>query len=124
MDYRVRKVNGRWVAWDPYWRPIDAIEWTGTEWKLKDETYSKDPTEHTYMFGSFEMKYMCETLSDPTDADVCPDWIGTPEWFFDRPIVLSPCAPRTLDSWKRMGFRRRTFRVRSGRKTFTKRTWK
>jgi hypothetical protein len=113
MDYRVRKVNGRWVAWDPYWRPIDAIEWTGTEWILKDETYSKDPTD-----------YMCETLSDPTDADVCPDWIGTPEWFFDRPVVLSPCAPRTLESWKRMGLRRRTFRVRSGRKTFTKRTWK
>ena len=48
MDYRVRKVNGRWVAWDPYWRPIDAIEWTGTEWTLKDETYSKDPTDYTY----------------------------------------------------------------------------
>jgi len=124
MEYRVRKVDGQWVAWDPYWRPIDGIEWTGTAWKLNDDRYSLDPTNYMYMFGSFKMKSMCENLSDPTEADVCQTWIGTPEWFFDRPVVLSPCAPRTLESWKRMGLHRRTFRTRSGRKTFTKRTWK
>jgi hypothetical protein len=117
-------VGRQWVIWDPYWRPIDAIEWTGTEWHVNDRTYSADPTDHLYLFGSFKLKHICENLPDPSEEDVYTGWIGTPEWFFDRPVVLGACAPRTLESWKRMGVRRRTFKARPGRKTFTKRTWK
>jgi hypothetical protein len=124
MEYKVRKVGRVWVAWDPYWRPITGLEWTGTSWHLNDGEYCIDLTDPEYAFGSAAMKTMCEQLSEPTDEDICKDWIGTPEWFFDRPVVLNPCAPRTLDSWRRLGVRRRTFKVRLNRKTFTKRTWK
>lgn len=123
MEYKVCRLGRRWVVWDPYWRPIDGIEWTGTEWRLQDRAYCADPTSHLYAYGTTAMKEACEQLPEPGD-EICKDWIGTPEWFFDRPVVLSPCAPRTLDSWRRMGVKRRTFKVRVGRKTFTKRSWK
>lgn len=49
--------------------------------------------------------------------------IGAQEWFRDRSIALTDCAPRDTPSWKRMNLRRRTFKNRV-RKTFTKRNMK
>jgi hypothetical protein len=83
-------------------------------------------TDRQYGFGTEAMYQVClkltETWGDKVDdapvAKVLS--IGTNEWFFDRPMVLTPCAPRTKESWKAMGLSRRTLR-RHPRKTFTKR---
>jgi len=75
-----------------------------------------------YAFGSPDMKEYCESIETPEEVPERLVWIGTPEWFFDRPVVLSQCAPRTIESWRRMNVKRRTFRSKRG-KAFTKRNW-
>jgi hypothetical protein len=74
------------------------------------------------------MYQMCSKLSEVW-ADKVPDapvvkvlTIGKNEWFFDRPMALTPCAPRSKDSWRATGLQRKSLRVfKSPRKTFTKR---
>jgi len=113
--------HGQWFVHDVYWRPATRLEWTGTEFRVP--TLFADPMNPVYGFGSEAMKEYCESLDAPEEVEEKDIWIGTPEWFFDRPVVLSPCAPRTLDSWKRMNVKHRTFRSKRG-KAFTKRNWK
>jgi hypothetical protein len=123
--------QSRWFIWEPSWklyRPIDGLRWTGTELRLEDHAYCKDPLDDLYGFGTDRMYTLCFNLSqnfaDVENAKALPFLtIGTPEWFRDRPLALTPCAPRTVESWKRMNLKRRT--VRSClRKTFTKRNMK
>lgn len=110
------------------YRPIDGLRWTGTDLKLDDRAYCTDPMDDLYGFGTHRMYNHCFNLSqsfgDIENAKPVPFLtIGTPEWFRDRPIALTPCAPRDIESWKRMNLRRKTVR-RHVRKTFTKRNTK
>lgn len=125
-------VGSRWFIWEPVWslfRPVDGLAWNGTKFVLDDAAYCADITDRQYGFGSEEMYQVCTKLSE-TWADKVPDApvakvlsIGKNEWFFDRPMVLTPCASRTKDSWRAMGLQRKSLRVlrRAPRKTFTKR---
>jgi hypothetical protein len=124
-------VASRWFVWEPAWslfRPVDALAWDGTKFVLDDAAYCADITDRQYGFGSEEMYQLCSKLSEAW-ADKVPDapvakvlTIGKAEWFFDRPMSLTPCAPRTKESWRATGLQRRSLRVfRSPRKTFTKR---
>ena len=124
-------VVSRWFVWEPAWslfRPVDGLAWDGTKFVLDDAAYCADITDRQYGFGSEEMYQVCSQLSE-TWADKVPDApvanvlnIGKAEWFFDRPMVITPCAPRTKESWRATGLQRRSLRVfKSPRKTFTKR---
>lgn len=122
-------VGSRWFVWEPAWslfRPVDGLAWNGSKFVLNDKKYCTDILDRQYGFGTEEMYQVCTKLSE-TWADKVADapvvkhlTIGTPEWFFDRPVSLTPCAPRTKDAWRAMGLDRRTLR-RHPRKTFTKR---
>lgn len=128
-DRLVLSYRGWWFLWETAWdsfRPIDGIAWDGTQFVVDDRTYCSDPTDPHYGYGSDIMKELCDLLADsrhdlPEEALWIP--LGSPEWFFDRPIVLTPCAPRDHASWKRMtkGVHG-TCRVRRTRK-FTRRAW-
>ncbi len=125
LDHR-----GWWFVWDAAWdsfRPIDNIQWDGSKFTYDDRQYCSDPTDPTYGYGSEMMKELCEILGDqrhdmPVVSNFIP--IGTPAWFFDRPVGLTPCAPRTHASWKRMvrGHHRTCRRAPKGKK-FTRRVW-
>jgi hypothetical protein len=87
-----------------------------------------DPTDQMYGYGDERTYNKCfhltQEFSDIDDAKPIPFLsVGTPEWFRDRPVALTVCAPRDVDSWKRMNLKRRTVR-RHPRKTFTKRNTK
>jgi hypothetical protein len=124
-------VGSRWFLWEPVWslfRPIDGLAWNGTQFVVDDAAYCADITDRQYGFGSEEMYQLCSKVSETwankvNDAPVAKVLsIGKNEWFFDRPMVLTPCASRTKDSWKAMCLQRKSLRVfRSPRKTFTKR---
>jgi hypothetical protein len=125
-------IGSRWFVWEPVWslfRPVDGLAWNGATFVLDDTAYCADITDRQYGFGSEEMYQVCTKLSE-TWADKVADapvakvlTIGKNEWFFDRPMVLTSCAPRTKESWRAMGLQRKSLRVlrRSPRKTFTKR---
>lgn len=123
--------KSRWYVWEPSWklyRPIDGLRWTGTELRLDDTAYITDPMDDLYGFGTERMYNTCFNLSqnfaDVENAKAVPHLtIGTPEWFCDRPVCLTPCAPRDIESWRRMKLHRRTMRKHM-RKTFTKRNTK
>lgn len=94
-------------SWDCF-RPIEGVAWTGTEWQIQDRRYCKDPFDSYYGFGSRDMKEACETLTtrlyDPEKARVVeyPALGNNLEWFRDRRVMLTPCAPRDPVSWKRL----------------------
>jgi hypothetical protein len=122
-------IGSRWFVWEPAWsmfRPVDGLAWNGTAFVLDDSEYCSDMTDRQYGFGTEAMYQVCLKLTETwagkvEDAPVAKVLsIGTNEWFYDRPMVLTPCAPRTKESWKAMGLSRRTLR-RHPRKTFTKR---
>ena len=124
-------VASRWFVWEPAWslfRPVDGLAWNGIKFVLDDAAYCADITDRQYGFGSEEMYQLCSKLSEAWAGEV-PDapvakvlTIGKTEWFFDRPMVITPCAPRTKESWRATGLQRKSLRVfRSPRKTFTKR---
>lgn len=124
-------VGSRWFVWEPSWslfRPVDGLAWNGTKFVLDDIAYCADITDRQYGFGTEAMYQLCSKLSEAwaekvDDAPVVPTLsIGKNEWFFDRPLVLTPCAQRTKESWRAMNVFRRTFRVhRRARQAFTKR---
>jgi hypothetical protein len=129
IDRLVLEYRGWWFLWEPAWdsfRPVDGIAWDGTRIVVDDRAYCSDPTDPHYGYGSALMKELCDLLADsrhdlPTEALWIP--IGSPEWFFDRPVTLTPCAPRDHPSWKRLTQgHHRTCRVRRSRK-FTRRAW-
>jgi len=115
--------QGHWFIHDPVWRPIKGLAWNGKEFVLL-EPYCTDPMDPLYGYKFKAMKNYCERLPPPEEIKKdTSEWIGNPEWFFDRPVVLTPCAPRTLQTWKALNVRRRTMRKRNAQ-TFTRRNRK
>ena len=96
-----------WFVWESAWesfRPIQGIVWDGDTFQIQDELYCSDPTSELYGYGFEKMKELCELLQDhsnqtPTKVSSLP--IGT-QWFRDRFVSLTPCAPTDVLSWKRM----------------------
>ncbi len=96
-----------WFVWEPAWesfRPIESVTWDGTTFCIHDDKYCADPTSPLYGYGSQSMIDVCRLLQPnatqpPVKVSTLP--IGT-EWFRDRFVSLSPCAPRDVHSWKRM----------------------
>ncbi len=128
-DQLILEHKGWWFLWETAWdsfRPIDDVQWDGTRFVYNDREYCSDPTDPLYGYGSEVMKDLCDLLADsrhelPEEVDCLR--IGAPEWFFDRPLSLSRCAPRDMASWKRMSKGvHRTLRNCRGRK-FTRRSW-
>lgn len=123
--------GSRWYLWESSWglyRPINGLRWDGFKLKLDDIEFCKDPTDELYGYGTDRMYTVCFNLSQNfpniEEAEPVPFLtIGTEEWFHDRPLALTVCAPRDTLSWKRTNLQRRTLR-KHPRKTFTKRNAK
>jgi hypothetical protein len=133
-DHLILYHRGLWFLWETAWdsfRPIDDIQWSGERFVIRDRTYCSDLSDPLYGYGSEAMKDLCELLGDrrhdlPESVTCLP--IGTREWFMDRPVSITPCAPRDRASWKRMaGSHPRTLRrLRPAKpcgRTFTRRSW-
>jgi hypothetical protein len=123
LDYK-----GHWFVWESAWdqfRPIESIVWTGTNFHIHDEAYCSDPTDSLYGYGSDSMRELCTLLHgfhEGTPVKVTTLPMGT-EWFRDRFVSLSPCAPRDASSWKRMvQGKGRTCRKAPRGKKFTRRS--
>ena len=111
-DFRDRLIleyKGWWFVWEEAWdgfRPVDRIQWDGSRFVLEDRSYCKDPTDPLYGYGSQNMKEFCELLGDRRNEEVPMEVKSlestSPEWFFDRYVALTACAPRDHASWKRM----------------------
>ena len=111
-DFRDRLIleyKGWWFVWEEAWdsfRPVDAIQWDGTRFLLDDRAYCNDPSDPLYGYGSQNMKDFCRLLGqrkteyEPLETVTLEH--GPLEWFFDRRVALTPCAPRDHASWKRM----------------------
>jgi hypothetical protein len=127
----VCSVNGQWFVWESAWesfRPITSIAWNGASYITDDRAYCADPLDPLYGYGTSQMKQVCDALttsygSKVSTATVVPSLpIGSSEWFFDRMVALTPCAPRDRPSWKRMT-RGRYRTLRTGpRNKLTRRT--
>jgi hypothetical protein len=97
-----------WFLWEPAWesfRPITSLAWDGEAVVLNDRAYCADPTDPLYGYGTAKMLEVCTLLTKtfrPTDArpGLLPA-VGPQEWFYDRYLSLTPCAPRDRTSWKR-----------------------
>ena len=133
-DQLILEHMGWWFLWETAWdsfRPIDDVQWTGERFVYDDRAYCSTPTDSLYGYGSADMKDLCEMLAyrrheTPEPVDCLR--IGSREWFMDRPLSLTPCAPRDRASWKRMAKTiHRTCRVirpaPSRGRTFTRRLW-
>ena len=124
--------SSKWFVWEPSWdryRPIDGMKWDGTRFILDDAAYCTDPSSDLYGYGgNAELSDFCSTLGERYDATKAVPVSGSIaigsslEWFRDRPMALTLCAPRDAASWKRMlcGSRARTCK-RKTRTRFTKR---
>jgi hypothetical protein len=107
-----------WFVWESAWdgyRPVDALRWNGTTYEAVDTQYIKDPLDRLYGYGSESMKKLCDILTEryPKEKAKLMTHLtfGTQEWFRDRMLSMSPCAPKDNVSWKRMtAGRRRTCR--------------
>lgn len=117
-----------WFVWEPAWesfRPIRGVAWDGNAFQIEDTMFCNDPTSPDYGYGSSEMNQLCELLKDKyneTPVKVSSLPIGN-EWFRDRFVELSPCAPRDGKSWKRMVQNKpRTCRKAPRGKKLTRRT--
>jgi hypothetical protein len=134
-DFRDRLLlehKGWWFVWEEAWdkfRPIQSIQWDGTRFVFDDQLYCKDPTDPLYGYGSQTMKDFCDLLGDYRLEEL-PLTVQSlestnPEWWFDRRITLTPCAPRDHASWKRMVQNKgRTCRKAPTGKKFTRRAQK
>jgi hypothetical protein len=96
-----------WFVWESAWegfRPIEGVMWTGTAFQIQDLSFCSDPTSELYGYGSEKMRELCMLLSDIQTTDtikVSTLPFGT-EWFRDRFVAFTLCAPRDVKSWKRM----------------------
>ncbi len=126
-DQLVLEHKGWWFLWENAWdsfRPINGVKWDGNRFIYDDQEYCSDPTDPLYGYGSQVMKDLCDLLADsrheiPEETDSLRT--GQLEWFYDRPMSLTACAPRDMASWKRMSKGvHRTCRRHRGRK-FTRR---
>jgi len=121
--------GSRWFLREPAWetfRPITEVTWDGGAFQVNDHIYTQDPLDELYGFGCAEEKALCDRLEaqygrvKPVPVTTLPTG---GEWFRDRRILLTPCAPRDVASWKRMCRERaRTCRHAPRGKTFTRRT--
>lgn len=101
----------RWFVWESAWdmfRPVTSVSWNGNRFVTDDAAYISDITNSLYGFGTSEMKELCKALTQVyghrvSDAvGIQTPAIGKTEWFYDRFVSLTPCAPRDRVSWKRM----------------------
>jgi hypothetical protein len=96
-----------WFVWESAWeefRPIQDVTWDGITFRIEDSLFCVDPTDPLYGYGSEQMKMLCTLLRDKyndTPIRVSSLPIGN-EWFRDRFVALTLCAPRDAKSWKRM----------------------
>lgn len=96
-----------WFVWEPAWeafRPFQTIAWDGKSFRIDDDMYCSDPTSELYGYESAQMKELCHLLHDKSTetaikVSTLPN--GT-EWFRDRFVAVTECAPRDVQSWKRM----------------------
>ena len=116
-----------WFVWEPAWegfRPIEGVAWDGRSFQVQDSVFCADPTSDVYGYGSDKMKELCELLHtkyNTAAVHVSTLPIGN-EWFRDRFVDFTPCAPRDLPSWKRMvRHRARTCRIAPRGKKRTRR---
>ena len=107
-DRTLLQVKSAWFLWEPAWdswRPLPALSWDGDRLVIDDRAYCADPTDPFYGYGSATMRDLCATLTKtyaPSDAPPGPvPAVGPSEWFYDRYLSLTPCAPRDRASWKR-----------------------
>lgn len=107
-DLVLLDVKRAWFLWEPAWdswRPVTAVAWDGDRVIVEDRAYCADPTDPEYGYGSPAMREVCDLLTktySPKDARTGPlPAVGPQEWFFDRFLSLTPCAPRDKASWKR-----------------------
>jgi len=126
LDYK-----SSWFVWESAWdswRPIEGVSWDGTRFRINDRVYTSDLFSELYGYGTPQMKAVCEALTATygqarRSATVVNSLsIGPTEWWKDRFVCLSPCAPRTNESWKRMcKGKPRTCRQMPTGKTLTRR---
>jgi hypothetical protein len=128
-DNLLLEYRGWWFLWEPAWesfRPVDNIQWDGVKFQVDDHLYCSDPTNELYGYGTQQMKDLCELLKD--NHDKTPLKVSTLplkelDWFRDRRVALTECAPRDLVSWKRMTQNKpRTCRKIPRGKKFTRRS--
>ena len=108
QDKTFLNYKNHWFLWEPSWesfRPITSVEWNGHSFVVNDREYCADPSDEWYGYGSSKLKQACEALNSlytPNAPILETPAIGNVEWFRDRAVSLSPCAPRDKESWKRM----------------------
>ena len=103
------QVKSLWFLWEPAWdcfRPVTSLAWDGARIVVDDRAYCADPTDPEYGYGSAKLRELCVLLTKtypPAGAQPTslPAIGPTPEWFYDRFLCLTPCAPRDKASWKR-----------------------
>lgn len=107
-DSVLLRLKTAWFLWEPAWeswRPIDALAWNGEHIELQDRTYCADPLDPLYGYGSAKMQELCRILTDVYPASEAKPGplpaVGPQEWFYDRFLSLTRCAPRDKASWKR-----------------------
>lgn len=106
QDHVFVQQKDQWFLWEPAWecfRPVTAVQWDGKKYVIEDTAFTKDPFDKWYGFGSAEMKAFCQKIPYPSTINkVNTPSVGPTTWFRDRRIVLGPCAPQDVTSWKRM----------------------
>lgn len=102
------QVKSAWFLWESAWdswRPVTSVAWDGERVLLDDRAYCADPTDPEYGYGGPQMREVCailtKTYSPATAKPGLLPAIGPQEWFYDRFLSLTPCAPRDKASWKR-----------------------
>ena len=107
-DMVVLRLKTAWFLWEPAWeswRPVSSIAWDGDSLQIDDRAYCADPMDPLYGYGSAKMRELCSILTDTYPAaEAQPGLlpaIGPREWFYDRFLSLTRCAPRDKASWKR-----------------------
>lgn len=116
-DLLILSYGSQLFVWESVWkgfRPITSVAWNGVRHVVEDSNYRSDPTERLYGYGSREMVVLCEALTKKYSKQVAvrrPEYGEGAEWFRDRMVVFTPCAPRDGLSWKRLcNGRRKTCR--------------
>ena len=107
-DRTLLRLKSVWFLWEPAWeswRPINALAWDGSELRLDDRAYCTDPLDPLYGYGTAKMQELCTLLTKTYPASEAKPGllpaVGPQEWFYDRFLSLTPCAPRDKASWKR-----------------------
>jgi hypothetical protein len=127
--------NTQTFVWDTaigMFRPIHTVGWDGYRMNINDDCYTADPMSETYGFGTPEMYKVCMNLTNMYESKVnSPSGVPTSSflnvgevvWFRDRPIAFTPCAPKDIQSWKRLvaGHPRTCRRRPANKNKFTKR---